>query len=89
MSTDTLEKTTTTTEAGEHDLFAHFAKKTDIERAVFDGVAITALCGKTWRPTRDFAKFPVCPTCAEIYGCNACMVNAGNPRCAAHEGLVL
>lgn len=67
MSTDTLEEVITTTEAGDHDLFSHYASKKDIERATFEGVEITALCGKKWRPSRDFTKFPVCQTCKEIY----------------------
>lgn len=67
--TDTLleQDTTTVTEPGDHDLFAHYARKTDIERSMFEGVEITALCGKKWLPTRDFTKFPVCPTCKDIY----------------------
>jgi hypothetical protein len=28
---------------------------------------VTALCGKVWVPGRDPQKFPVCPTCKEIY----------------------
>lgn len=66
---DVLEETvvTTSTEDGDHDLFAHYARKSDIERSMFEGVEITALCGKKWRPSRDFAKFPVCGTCKEIY----------------------
>lgn len=63
----TDEKTTIFTESGDHDLFAHYATKKDIERAIFDGVEITALCGKKWRPARDFTKFPVCSTCQEMY----------------------
>ncbi|MEW1990734.1 DUF3039 domain-containing protein [Microbacterium sp. NPDC078849] len=67
MSTDTLEKPdTVTTDAGDHDLFSHYARKDDIERSMFEGVEITALCGKKWRPSRDFTKFPVCGTCKTI-----------------------
>ena len=55
------------TEDGDHDLFSHYASKLDIERSMFEGVEITALCGKRWRPSRDFTKYPVCPTCKEIY----------------------
>lgn len=58
---------TEVTEPGDHDLFSHYAKKTDIERAIFDGVEIEALCGKKWRPSRDFTKFPVCQTCQDLY----------------------
>ncbi|MGQ0368993.1 DUF3039 domain-containing protein [Leucobacter sp. Z1108] len=32
---------------------------------MFEGVEIVALCGKKWRPSRDFAKYPVCKTCEE------------------------
>lgn len=64
---DTLEKVVTTTEAGDHDLFAHYARIKDIEKAIFDGVEITALCGKKWLPSRDYTKFPVCQTCKDIY----------------------
>ena len=69
MSADVLEKpdTRTTDSNGDHDKFAHYARKTDIERAVFEGATITALCGKQWRPEGDFASFPVCPTCEERY----------------------
>jgi len=31
------------------------------------GTPVVALCGKTWVPGRDPDKFPVCPTCKEIY----------------------
>lgn len=65
--TDLLEQTdTTTTDAGDHDLMSHYARKKDIERSMFEGVEITALCGKKWRPSRDFTKFPVCQTCQDI-----------------------
>lgn len=55
------------TESGDHDTFAHYALKKDIERAIFDGVEIVALCGKKWLPTRDFTEYPICPTCKDIY----------------------
>ncbi len=67
MSTDIIEKpVVVTTDAGDHDLFSHYARKKDIERSMFDGVEITALCGKQWRPSRDFTKYPVCGTCREL-----------------------
>lgn len=67
MSTDTIEKPdTVATDSGDHDLFSHYARKKDIERSMFEGVEITALCGKQWRPSRDFTKYPVCGTCREI-----------------------
>lgn len=65
---DLLEKEdVSTTNTGDHDTFAHYTRKLDIERSLFEGVEITALCGKTWRPEKDFAKYPVCPTCKELY----------------------
>lgn len=51
------------TEPGDHDTFSHYCRKADIERSMFEGVEITALCGKKWRPSKDFAKYPVCPDC--------------------------
>ena len=60
------ETTTITTDAGDHDRFAHYFKKSDIEATFMDGVEITALCGKKDRPTRDFMKYPVCGTCKDI-----------------------
>jgi len=32
------------------------------------GTPVTALCGKVWVPSRDPKRYPVCPTCKEIYG---------------------
>lgn len=55
------------TDTGDHDTFAHYCKKADIERAIFEGVEIRALCGKMWLPMKDFAKYPVCPTCKDIW----------------------
>ena len=31
------------------------------------GKPVIALCGKVWLPGRDPEKFPVCPTCKEVY----------------------
>ncbi len=55
------------TTSGDHDLFAHYARKADIEKSMFEGVEIVALCGKKWRPSRDFTKYPVCPDCKAKY----------------------
>jgi len=54
-----------TTDDGDHDRFAHYAKKADIARAYVTGEAIVALCGKKWVPSRDPSRYPICPTCAE------------------------
>lgn len=53
-------------DAGDHDRFAHYVRKSDLMRAYVDGESIIALCGKRWVPTRDPERFPVCPTCKEI-----------------------
>jgi hypothetical protein len=47
---------------------SHFVKKDDIMRSAVDGVAVTALCGKKWMPSRDPEKYPVCPRCKEMMG---------------------
>jgi Protein of unknown function (DUF3039) len=31
------------------------------------GTPVVALCGKVWVPSRDPKRYPVCPTCKEIY----------------------
>jgi hypothetical protein len=31
------------------------------------GTPLIALCGKVWVPSRDPKRYPVCPTCKEIY----------------------
>ena len=38
------------TDDGDHDRFAHFARKDDVTRAYVTGEAIVALCGKKWVP---------------------------------------
>lgn len=51
---------------GDHDRFAHYVARRELERARATGRAVTALCGKRWVPDADPTRFPVCPTCAEI-----------------------
>jgi hypothetical protein len=53
------------TDHGDHDRFAHYARKDDVTRAYVTGEAIVALCGKKWVPTRDPSRYPICPTCVE------------------------
>ena len=50
---------------GDHDRFAHYARKDDVTRSYVTGEAIVALCGKKWTPTRDPKGYPICPTCKE------------------------
>ena len=52
---------------GDHEKFAHYVKKDKIVESAVMGNAVVALCGKVWIPSRDPQKFPVCPTCKEIY----------------------
>lgn len=65
---DVLEKeeVAVRTDDGDHDLFAHYAKKKDIGEALVNGTPCTALCGKTWVPSKDVTKYPVCPECKQI-----------------------
>lgn len=55
------------TDDGDHERFAHYAPKDKIVEAMVTGTPIRALCGKVWIPSRDPQKYPVCPTCKEIY----------------------
>jgi Protein of unknown function (DUF3039) len=52
---------------GDHERFAHYAPKDKIMEAMVTGTPVTALCGKVWVPSRDPQRFPVCPTCKEIF----------------------
>jgi rubrerythrin len=70
---DTLEReitadlTITEEDDQAHDRFAHYVRKTDIERATFEKVAVTAICGKVWVADKAPGKYGVCPRCKEIY----------------------
>ena len=52
---------------GDHDRYSHYVKKDKILSSAISGKAVIALCGKKWTPGRYPEKFPVCPTCKEIY----------------------
>lgn len=54
-------------DAGDHDRFAHYVRKTDITSSAVNGHEVVALCGKRWVPTRVPDDFPVCPDCKKIY----------------------
>lgn len=56
----------TTDSTGDHDRFAHYVRRRELEKAQKSGTAVTALCGKRWKPDADPSRFPMCPTCAEI-----------------------
>src|SRR5674476_625806 len=68
-STSVLEREETTeqVEPGDHERFAHYVRKEKILGSAMSGKPVIALCGKVWVPGRDPKKFPVCPTCKEIY----------------------
>ena len=52
---------------GDHDRYSHYVKKDKILKSALSGKPVIALCGKVWVPGRDPEKFPVCPSCKEIY----------------------
>ena len=54
-------------EDGDHERFSHYVQKDKILESAVTGKPVRALCGKKWVPGRDPEKFPVCPTCKEIY----------------------
>ncbi len=73
LDSPSLEGTTLTeerlasTDDGDHERFAHYVRKEKITESAVTGAPVIALCGKVWVPGRDPNKFPVCPTCKEIY----------------------
>ena len=54
-------------EPGDEDLFSHYVLKKEIDLAILEGRPCIALCGKSWIPTRDPERFPICPDCKDIY----------------------
>jgi hypothetical protein len=54
-------------EEGDHERFSHYVPKNKIMESALTGKPVRALCGKLWTPGRDPEKFPVCPTCKEVY----------------------
>jgi hypothetical protein len=54
-------------EPGDHERFSHYVRKEKILESALSGEPVVALCGKVWVPGRDPNRFPVCPTCKEIY----------------------
>lgn len=69
MTTIAPEETTSISDIDgeERDRMSHYAKKEDILKAQIEGVPCRALCGKLWIPARDPEKYPVCPTCKDIF----------------------
>lgn len=62
-----LEETAQELEPGDHERYSHYVRKEKIVESAVLGSPVIALCGKVWVPGRDPQKFPVCPTCKEIY----------------------
>lgn len=62
-----LEELLQNQEPGDHERFSHYVKKEQILESAVTGKPVKALCGKMWTPNRDPQRFPVCPTCREIY----------------------
>lgn len=52
---------------GDHERMSHYCDKDKLMVAMIEGTPVVALCGKVWVPSRDPSRFPVCPTCKEIY----------------------
>jgi hypothetical protein len=70
MSTSTIPETRPVLDGGDgedRDRFAHVVyPKSKLTEALVTGSPVTALCGKTWVPSRDPKRFPVCPSCREV-----------------------
>jgi len=64
---DLLEKERELLDEGDHERYSHYVKKDKIVESAVMGNSVIALCGKVWVPNRSPEKFPVCPTCKEIY----------------------
>ena len=62
---------------GDHDRFAHYARKSDILKSAVSGKPVIALCGKVWVPSRDPDRYTVCPTCKEIFERKKAAENGG------------
>ena len=65
---DQEERTDYRLDEGDHERFAHYVwPKDKLVEAMIEGTPVRALCGKVWVPSRDPKRFPVCPTCKEIF----------------------
>lgn len=65
--TITDERTKPLPDDGDHERFAHYVAKDKLTDAMVNGTPVKALCGKVWVPSRDPEKYPLCPTCKEIF----------------------
>ena len=55
------------TDEGDHDRFSHYVKKEKIVESAVTGKPVRALCGKKWTPNANPDRYPICPTCQEIF----------------------
>lgn len=62
-----LEREETIKSPEDNERYAHYVRKDKITRSAVEGGAVVALCGKIWTPMRNPDRFPICPTCKEIY----------------------
>lgn len=62
-----VEERTVPTDSGDHERFSHYVPKAKLMEAMVNGTPVIALCGKVWIPSRDPKKYPVCPSCKEIW----------------------
>jgi hypothetical protein len=67
VQSETLRETSPVTEPGDHERMSHYAPTNAVTEAMILGTPVTALCGKTWVPTRDGTLFPLCPECEIRY----------------------
>lgn len=51
----------------DRERFSHYVEKDKLTEAMVMGTPVVALCGKVWVPSRAPEKFPVCPSCKEIW----------------------
>jgi len=61
------ERPDTVYEDGDQDRFSHYVPRAKLTEALVMGTPVVALCGKVWVPTHNPEKYPVCPTCKEIW----------------------
>lgn len=61
------DRTRPVTDDGDHERFSHYVPKDKLTEAMVMGSPVTALCGKVWVPSRDPQRYPVCPTCKELW----------------------
>lgn len=68
-TTPTVDRTTEfVNEDGDHDKEAHIVVPAHkVYEAMVMGVPVTAICGKTWVPTRAPDNFGTCKRCIEVW----------------------